>query len=151
MEQKDVPPLFSDATQGYCVSLNFEKTPGCSDRKWRRNQVIRFLAQYTQFRSKPSKVLEWIMSHEPNPWADCNRNKLGKLMKRLNTTIPLEPDNARGRYNMVHNIAKWDELPVFPLWNYSIPVSVSVNEWRRTQLLRYLKHHPETKPKEIIR
>ena len=57
---------------------------------------------------------------------------------------------VHARYSLRRNIAEWDVLPMFPMQNYDKPTNVSVTEWRRTQLLRYLKHHPETKPKEIM-
>lgn len=72
------------------------------------------------------------------------------MMKRLNNTVLLEPDNVRARNSIIRNIAKWDVLPLFPMQNYDKPTNDSVTEWRRTQLLRYLKYHPETKPKEIM-
>ena len=111
MEQKEESHLCLNATQDYCVMWNYRRRSGCSNMEWRRIQVKRFLSQYTEFRSKPSKVLAWINSHEPNPWNDCNRNKLCKMMKRL----PLEPDSVRVRYSLIRNIAEWDVLPVFPM------------------------------------
>ena len=77
MDQKEEGPLCSIPMHDYCVMWNYMKMSGCSDRKWRRIQVKRFLSQYTEFRSKPSKVLDGVNSQEPNPWTDCNRNKLG--------------------------------------------------------------------------
>ena len=97
MDKKEERPLCSNPIQDYCVMWDYMKMSGCSDKKWTCIQVKRFLSQYKEFSSKPSKVLDWINSQEPNPWTDCNRNKLGKMMKRLNNTVLLEPDNVRAR------------------------------------------------------
>ena len=87
----------------YCVSWNSNKEAGCSDNKWRRIQIRRFLADYPGCSSKHSKVFKWIRSHTPNPWPQCSANVLGKVMKRLSNG-----------YTIVSNIARWDEISIFP-------------------------------------
>ena len=67
MEDEKEDHFCSCPLHNYCVSWNPDKKVGCSDKKWRRIQLTRFLAEYPECKSKPSKVLKWIRSHKPNP------------------------------------------------------------------------------------
>ena len=40
-------------------------------------------------------------------------------------------------------------LPLILRWDYDRPVLCSVTKWRRTQVQRYMKIHPQAKDKEI--
>ena len=50
-------------------------------KTWRRLQVEQYVKIHPT--KKPRDVLEWIQSHNPNPWPTCDTNNLGKIMRRL--------------------------------------------------------------------
>ena len=139
MEDGKTDHCCSCVLHNYCVSWNSNKKTGCSDRKWRRIQVARFLAEYPEFSRKPSIVLKWINYHKPNPQPHCTKNALQKSIKKL-----------RSMYTIESSLAQQDELSVFPKQNYSNTIKVSASKQRRIQLSRYLKHFPSAKPKDVF-
>ena len=58
MEDDVKVPQRSKDLQMYCVGWDFKKAAFVNDKKWRRLQLSRFLRDYPQFRTNPSKVLE---------------------------------------------------------------------------------------------
>ena len=95
MEDEKQIHCCSFVLHNYSVTWASNKKSDCSDNKWKRIQLARFLAEYPEYTSKPSKVLKWINCHKPNPWPQCTTNALRKIMKKLRIVYTIESNLAQ--------------------------------------------------------
>ena len=64
---------------------DISKPENVNPKTWRRQQIVNYLNLNPD--SLPKDVLDWIKQHNPNPWPCCDRNSLGKIMRRLQKSI----------------------------------------------------------------
>ena len=65
------------------IRWNMNKPADCSELKWRRIQLSRYLKEATD--AKGNEVQSWIFGHNPNPWPNAAIRDLNKMIRRLRT------------------------------------------------------------------
>ena len=65
----------------FFIRWNSTKPTGCSESKWRRFQIKRYLEVAPEAKRKEIKA--WISSHEPNPWPDIHVRELNGIIRRV--------------------------------------------------------------------
>ena len=140
MEEKIMNVTNLSSLEDYTLYWNFQKPKGCSSRKWRRDQISRFLKSYPEYQRKPKQVLNWILSHNPNPWPISNTNTLSKIMNRMPAM------ELQNRPSSKFSDTKLNSNPIKISWNYKVPSNIDIHCWRKLQLSRYLDTFPNHGP-----
>ena len=118
------------------------KPIGTNDKSWHRLQITKFVEANPQ--CKPKDVFAWVSSHDPNPWPSCDRNIIGKIMRRIRNP-------RKGGLSISHNILSFTFQTPEHKWNTKKPDEVDGKKWRRIQLTLYLDQFPTHKPRNVLK
>ena len=75
------PKIVKKRQRSRILRWNRDKPVGCSVKKWRRIQVMRFLGNNPD--AKGMRVKDWLTKeHEIDPWPDVNIKQLNQNISR---------------------------------------------------------------------
>ena len=116
-------------------------------RFWRRVQLLRYVEQNSAH--KPSKILAWINSHNPNPWPDCNTKKISRLINIIKNFKSYYSDTLSMKLSIQSCTTSLSVIPICR-WEFERPSDTTLKEQRRRQIYQYHDHYPQHKPQQIL-
>ena len=97
------------------------KPIGTNDKSLNRLQITKFVEANPQ--CKPKDVFAWVSSHDPNTWPSCDRNIIGKIMRRIRNP-------RKDGLSISHNILSFTFQAPEHKWNTKKPDEVDDKKWR---------------------
>ena len=116
-------------------------------RFWRRVQLRRYLEQNPVH--KPSKILAWINSHNPNPWPECTTKKKSRLINIIKNFRSYNPDRLSMKLRIQSYTTSQSVIPICRQ-DFEKPSDTTLKEQRRRQIYQYHDHYPQHKPQQIL-
>ena len=119
-----------------------------SVREWRITQISRYLKLNPM--SKPKEILEQISSQVPNPQPEAGQCNMSRFLKSIELRFSYSANGNTFNLSACHSVLKEHIPSVTTRWNRACPSGVSIINWRKIQLGRYLMEFPGHGPKKLI-